>query len=100
MRRGAHATAATEQRASPPLRPVQVYELSLSANQLRSDVHRLEFEAGDTLGEASGGARGQLRSGRRSALAGGGAPGMRTGDQAKEEELQHLRLGAEIIDCR
>ena len=41
-----------------------------------------------------------VRDGDESALAGGGAPGMRTGDQAKEEELQHLRLGAEIIDCR
>jgi hypothetical protein len=90
---------------SPPTTccALQVRELSLSANQLRSEMEsrRLRFAPGDSLTNSSwldagggpGGA-GQLRS--ASEMRG------RADLPAKIEaaELQRLRAGAEIIDCR
>ncbi|KAL4419672.1 hypothetical protein ABPG75_006770 [Micractinium tetrahymenae] len=68
----------------------EVRELSLSVNQLRTDMEqrRLRFEAGDSLGShaGSGGSR--------------GSSSLLPGVGASDAELERLRAGARIIDCR
>ncbi len=62
---------------------LQVRELSLSANQLRSQMQqdRLRFEAGDSLGGSTG-------------------LGLRSAASRNDTELARLRAGAHLIDCR
>ncbi|KAL4437798.1 hypothetical protein ABPG77_005710 [Micractinium sp. CCAP 211/92] len=61
----------------------EVRELSLSANQLRSQMQqdRLRFEAGNSLGISTG-------------------LGLRTAASRNGTELARLRAGAHLIDCR
>ena len=86
---------------------MQVREMSLSGNQLRADMQRLRFEAGDSLTNASwlDGGSWQPGRGRELLVLPGGASqeaGSRAGLQLvrDEDEVARLRRGAHIIDCR
>lgn len=75
-----------------------IRELSLSGNQLRSDMQRrrLRFDAGDSLSNGTV----WMSNGAGEGGSGAGAlPGVATAGAAGEEEDARLRAGAQVIDC-